>query len=83
MNCKQGDIAIVIKCHREPNLGKIVEVGKLVILGHISYWHVTGRNLDTTGGISATGYIPDYCLKPLRGDPDEVIVKNYNELQVD
>lgn len=74
MNCKPGDVAIIIK-GRWPNVGRIVLVERAwcdVDYAHLGYgilpcWLVEslGGDLDTDIGPAPSGYTPDLSLRPL------------------
>lgn len=76
MNCKPGDVAIIVK-GRWPNVGRIVQVVRdfgLVDYSDIGYgvlpcWRVEslGGDLDTLAGPSKWGYTPDLSLRPIPG----------------
>lgn len=76
MNCKQGDLAIVVKGalgHKSPNLGKIVTCLKLYPAGTNGYnlsqgplWEVDKQFEDTWGGSDC--FMFDSFLRPLRGE---------------
>lgn len=81
MNCKPGDIAIVIAGVPE-NLGRLVHVEceyGLVDYAHKGYemlrcWVVTPLDRmvrNTSGDLVDVAYIPDIALRPL-ADPEEV-----------
>ena len=79
MNCKPGDMALIVSSQIESNLGVLVDVigapdGKIHIaqnLGHL--WHCKVRGVVTyvsvTGKriVTSEGPVPDACLRPIRG----------------
>jgi hypothetical protein len=81
MNCKQGDLAILVRSNRgSRQIGKIVRcvrlasgivqsiTGDLVILNVDcgDWWEVDAPlMLFTKSGFVEANYCPDYCLKPL------------------
>lgn len=80
MNCKQGDLAIVVRSYAG-NEGKIVTCLKLLPAGSNNYltsdgvlWE-TDVELNTLNGfnepIKKTRFMPDSHLRPLRGDLSE------------
>lgn len=80
MNCKQGDLAIVIKCLNAPeNIGAI---------------RVCARVCDCWGGWELDRPLPngddcicDTCLRPLRAPPDlvdiEIDIPDYSDLHLE
>lgn len=86
LNCKPGDLAIVVNAQHPENIGQIVEVlgpatskpFKLTVLGHV--WRVktvSGRDTlfyhyDISGRIVryVEGPVPDFCLRPVSGLDD-------------
>ena len=86
LNCKAGDLAIVVATELPENMGQIVEVlglptGKPITLtgkGHV--WHVravSGRatlvyrfNAEMTYAEYGEGPVPDRCLRPVSGLAD-------------
>jgi hypothetical protein len=83
LNCKEGDLAITVKCHVTDNLGKIVEVVSfegLVDWPHyeepIAVWLVKAYSsssgltyLFPDGRVKRTGIglVPDCFLRPISG----------------
>lgn len=79
MNCKPGDLALIVSSRFEQNVGVIVDVigvahGKIVMPqepGQI--WHCRARGAITYETVFAErivtseGPIPDACLRPIRG----------------
>ena len=69
MNCRIGDIAIIISAAMPENLGLLVEVID-VWPEDTHYWHVKslcGPRDRLDGVRSAEGMAPDRCLRPIRG----------------
>jgi hypothetical protein len=76
MNCKPGNPAVIVK-GRTANIGKMVRV--VDAYGDVDYsnmgygalpcWIVVsmGSELDTLGGPSMNGFIPDLALRPMMG----------------
>lgn len=81
MNCKQGDLAIVIRSIIPENMGKIVKVGEFYgdqpRLGLKDAWRVelpsqaTVKHEDGGLRISMKGLCPDAWPRPVSGLPDE------------
>lgn len=79
MNCKPGDMALIVSSVTEENLGVFVDViglpdGEIQLayeLGHL--WHCKARGTityTTVHGeriVTREGPIPDNCLRPIRG----------------
>jgi hypothetical protein len=79
MNCKQGDLAIVVKCKNAPeNIGAI----------RMCAWPAgrTGWELDRPLP-SGDDCICDTCLRPLRAPPDlvdiEIDIPDYSDLHLE
>lgn len=78
MNCKQGDLAIVVKSHKGKNVGKIVTCLKFIgthpnFDGFNDLWEVD-QEMDWYHwlfGSIREKLVPDSCLKPLKGFPEE------------
>lgn len=78
MNCKPGDLAVIVK-GRTANIGRLVRV--IAAYGDVDYsemgygllpcWTVEsmGSMLDRVGGPAMTGFIPDLALRPMTGAP--------------
>lgn len=76
MNCQPGNPAVIVK-GRDANIGKMVRV--VEAYGEVDYsnmgygllpcWTVVsmGGFLDTVGGPSMEGFIPDMALRPMMG----------------
>ena len=82
MNCKPGDLAIVVKANRVPeNVGRIVKVVRLVSRGEVLFssgcvngtagWLVEGRVRSFLGFNGNEGVFPDNCLRPIRDPGDD------------
>lgn len=79
MNCKPGDLALIVSSVTEENLGVFVDViglpdGNIAMpqeLGQV--WHCKVRGTiaytSVTGKriVTSEGPIPDRCLRPIRG----------------
>ena len=86
LNCKIGDLAIVVNTQLPENLGQIVEVlglqkcGPLELIGRGHVWHVrtvSGRRTMFYKFVEPgrteqhpEGPAPDCCLRPVSGLPD-------------
>ena len=84
MNCKQGDIAIIIRSEAG-NLGKIVtcvefignapNIGLFNLDNFKNWWKIdtdlTYRDVFFDVPVGAYPYIPDECLRPLRDTDGE------------
>jgi hypothetical protein len=74
MNCKQGDLAIIV---RGGNLGRLVQViepSDPLWAEAPDWWYVEVLGPPAIGGggvLSNFGHISDKHLKPLRGEPGE------------
>ena len=72
MNCKPGDLAIVVKAHKhaEHTVGAIVSVTtRFGMLGEWPAWNYKGVLRDKLGRrITA---LEDVCLRPIRDNPGE------------
>ncbi len=78
MNCKPGDLAIIIQSEISENIGRIVHVG-----GPYGYafdgvfrWVITAEGAPMRGCVANgqfvdanTGFIEDYMLRPVSGLP--------------
>lgn len=86
MNCRPGDLAIVVDSYLKENIGKIVMVleayrdqGFIVLAdrGHVWHCEAAGSPLawSKAWGIgvaySQSGPVPDHCLRPLREKPED------------
>lgn len=79
MNCKPGDLAVIVASHIESNLGVFVDVigapgGGIVLTGDEGRaWHCRARGAITYESVfgdrivTQEGPIPDACLRPIRG----------------
>lgn len=79
MNCKQGDLATIIKSVDGINVGKVVQVGQYMgehsKLGPI--WHIFSKGCDLITEYGAVGPgcdCPDAWLRPL--PPDDMPAAN-------
>jgi hypothetical protein len=77
MNCKPGDLAVLIRSAIPENVGIIVEVVEW--MGHvwsndsITNWRVRpvgGPRQTTIGSLQQEGAAPDEWLRPVSGLPD-------------
>lgn len=67
MNCKPGDLAIVIKASRESNIGKIVRV--ICLYSHESKgtaWEIECENVSEVVGILSN--------RPARRNPEKALI---------
>lgn len=94
MNCKQGDLAVVIfvhpKCQTEirGNSGRIVEVlgpkGMFEYQGYgeLFCWYVRSKGtlMQRRDGPGMEGFLPDICLRPLPGDSESESMKEPEEI---
>lgn len=82
MNCKAGDLAIIVNCLHPENLGAIVEVLSLATAAPdiaLPHWHVksVGRPLHFTytkqldEGYAYDVFMFDKDLRPIR--PDQIV----------
>lgn len=75
MNCKPGDLAIVIRATRQENIGCVVEVVRAYYVdrkfGHV-WWTKAPRPGPTNAGIdTAEAGVPDAWLRPIRDPVDD------------
>lgn len=79
MNCKPGDLAIVVKSVSGLNLGHIVRCIRLASESEFRSFRggpcwVTDQQFPVknvaTGAIRFVPYMPDVCLKPIKPDTD-------------
>lgn len=82
LNCRVGDLAIIVNCEFPENIGAIVEVvapgaPSLLAIPGLPYWHVVskGRLLKVRSwryGVRHCHdpYVYDYQLRPLRDEPE-------------
>jgi hypothetical protein len=94
MNCKQGDIAIVVRSETGLNFGKIVTCLRLASKREVdaaglfymkSACWITDRPTFTTswdGSIGTDVVFPDCNLKPLRGDEEQDDITETTDLEV-
>ena len=71
MNCKQGDLAIIVRCTLEPSAnGKIVRcVSSFVIDGHVG-WEIDPFVKVSNGYYSS---VVDRLLRPIRDPGDDAV----------
>lgn len=79
LNCKPGDLAVMVRGAVEQNIGAIYEVLRLDP-NRECYWLVntTGKSLSTTGRWFLAGEVGaacDACLQPIRGLPETKEIK--------
>lgn len=72
MNCKPGDLAIVVCCEVDDYVGRIIRVHHVlpIIEEFAPFWYFTGADSmewEFSNGIS------DACLKPLRDPGDDAV----------
>lgn len=70
LNCKPGDLAIVVRGRPTHNLGSVVRVIRLA-QDAWEIWEYEGRLTNTRGG-RITG-IGDECLRPIRDPGDDAV----------
>lgn len=80
MNCKEGDLAVIIEAIHPENVGVIVEV---IARGPdpslLPYWHTraVGNRIgpmtgdDGTVHFGAHSWCYDFQLRPIRGEPEQ------------
>ncbi len=83
MNCKQGDLAVIIRS-KAGNEGKIVKVGKF--LGHVRGWKGDDRweidiKITSTQG-EFHKHVQDKFLRPIRPQPDNAVDETLTWLPV-
>lgn len=75
MNCKPGDLAVIVGGFPECNIGKIIRVTKrdaaTEFLTGIPAWKYEGAYLVGMNGGRATS-VCDSCLRPIRDPGDDV-----------
>lgn len=79
MNCKEGDLAVVVRSSTGKSLGKIVTCVKLAripglyeadgYLSHGAVWETDWYHPTVTGGIN--NFVMDADLRPLRDNPGD------------
>ncbi|MES2631847.1 MAG: hypothetical protein V4669_02685 [Pseudomonadota bacterium] len=81
INCRPGDLAVVVTAENVANIGRIVRIigphsgrGKLAMMGRGQVWLAACPQAMTwTIGsrifLRTKGPIPDECLRPIRGNP--------------
>jgi hypothetical protein len=83
VNCKQGDLAIVVKCKNAPeNIGAI----RTCVAIDDDGWGNVGWELDRDLP-NGDNCICDTCLRPLRAPPDlvdiEIDIPDYSDLHLE
>ncbi len=74
MNCKPGDLAVIVSGIPAGNIGKIIRVLELAAepaFFGVNAWRYEGSGVDGMQGGEAT-YIEDSCLRPIRDPGDDV-----------
>jgi len=67
MNCKQGDLAIIVRSEVAPEfIGRIVRLGGPVTMLEIPGWFIDGEPLDGRYWLVA-----DRCVRPIRDQPGD------------
>lgn len=87
MNCKQGDVAIIVACHVRENVGKVVTCLRLAPgyytthrgIVHMPYAWEIDQAVKTVVGVDSA-FIDDACLKPIRPDELGLTEENVREL---
>ncbi len=75
MNCKPGDLAIVVSAFNPVNLGRILHIssfaGEVSGWGGTDRWHFDGAAplIGVKGSCSYT--VKDSCIRPIRDNPDQ------------
>ncbi len=70
MNCKQGDLALIISAtHAPQHIGKVVTCVRLHTIDGIDYWEIA-RTLDNPGGIPYWA-VADRRLRPISDPGDD------------
>ena len=90
MNCKQGDLAIIVKAFISRNIGSIVEVTRPSIHGpseHGFEWETrSARPMVVVAGdfedlvLCNIADCPDAWLRPISGIPEEETIEQSEEL---
>lgn len=79
MNCKPGDLAVIVRCDNPINLGRIVRCesfnGAANLRGpagriYPGAWRISPA-LPAWSGPATTTYAPDEFLRPIRGQDGE------------
>lgn len=72
MNCRPGDMAMVVESMFPRLLGRIITVHNLLLMGpkKIPCWSYTG-NLSVPG--YQVEFAEDYCLRPIRDPGDDAV----------
>lgn len=64
LNCKPGDLAIVVSGRPVENLGRVIRVIEIKPIAYLMAWSFEGDLLDVD-------MVDDSCLKPLRDPGDD------------
>ena len=71
MNCKPGDLAVIVRSERAPeHIGKIVTCVRPHIFLGVECWEITPTLKNSTGG-TAYWAVPDRQLRPIRDPGDD------------
>lgn len=71
MNCRPGDLAMVVDTIHKHLLGRIITVHNLA--GENQFgpcWNYSGNLVSSTGRLE---YVEDCCLKPIRDPGDDAV----------
>jgi hypothetical protein len=97
MNCRPGDMAVIVECRDAPeNIGLFVEViaadspenSPLTLLVNDQIWICRAKGLIRYSNILGQtiflreGPIPDFALRPIRPPAPETDVNTTNEFEV-
>ncbi|MBK5203907.1 MAG: hypothetical protein JJD98_00410 [Polaromonas sp.] len=72
MNCKQGDLAIVVRVSLSANnwmIGKIVKCEGFEVINGCFGWMVESPIVSPPGYIFDYEWVADHCLRPIRDQP--------------
>ena len=73
MNCKPGDLAIIVRGEPEENIGRIVRVTHVRPCFNRWFWSFDGATLDVDE-------IDDNCLRPIRDPGSDAIDETLQHL---
>lgn len=97
MNCKPGDLAVIVKSENAENIGLFVEVIEAFRNGMYGPWHLIGdppawvckakgqivfTNILRERFVVSEGAIPDECLRPIRPPAPETKTNTEKDLEV-
>ena len=74
MNCKQGDLAIVVRVFSDVNkwmVGRVVTCESLKIINGHTGWLVMDKISSPPTHMFDYGWVADRCLRPIRDTPGE------------